>query len=100
MEEEEEGNEIKRSYSDFENRLEDENNNEEEPEQLRGVERAENLNRSPVPNEKMKFDWSGFLSNLLHENLKPKKSTGGPGYQNISALYTRPPLQTDVQNKT
>ena len=45
----------------------------------------------------VQFDWSGFLSNLLHENLKPKKSTSGPG--NVgSALYSKP--YQDMQNKT
>ena len=34
----------------------------------------------------LKFDWSGFLSNLMHENFKPKKSTSGPGNTNASAL--------------
>ena len=43
------------------------------------------------------MDWSGFLSNILHENLKPKKSTSGPG--NVgSALYSKP--YQDMQNKT
>jgi hypothetical protein len=27
--------------------------------------------------EQSQFDWSGFLANLLQENLKPKKSTLG-----------------------
>ena len=49
----------------------------------------------------LKFDWSGFLSNLMHENLQPKKSTSGPGNLNGSALCERPyQLQQDMQNKT
>ena len=44
------------------------------------------------------FDWSGFLANMLQENLKPKKSTLG-GAQVGSAL--RPyQLQHDLANKT
>ena len=38
----------------------------------------------------LKFDWSGFLSNLMHENCKQKKSTSGPGNVNGSALCEKP----------